>query len=622
MTDRRQRHHQLFAGNGAGWQAETQQCAVVFEAACPDPVFSKRLMHAGHGHPRQPVERSAAHADKSVAMQHPVKRLRLVIEALAHGLRPITIGQCLGGNGKRRAGHGPGAQSVPQRGDEAGGADGKAEAQTGKAIEFAEGPQSDGGLVLQRGGQRMRRRNIDEGFIHHQPATLPGHAFRQCQRLGRAGQPAIRVVGMHDDGMANRFRQRLAKPEFRCGEPCLPPCPGMLAVGGTGNADKAGLRREAGQPLDDGLRARRGHNVEMIGHGIGAAGGGQQIVQRALPGQRLPAFGTHGADRISERVDAGGKVEPVCPRSAEPRHCLAKIAAMFHGFAMAWTARLRQPRLAFCTALALGLGGLNNVQAAAPPQRIVSINMCTDQLLLDLARPEQIAALSPFAADPLRSWMAAQARPFARVSGSAEEVLVLQPDLVVGGRFTRRTTREFIRARGFRLEEFDAVRSIAETKAQILKMGEIVGNPDKARQRVAEIDAALARLRAAALPRRLRILPIARRGWVSGAQSLTTDVLAQAGLVNVAAELGFRNGGFASLEAIVQLQPDALLMARDDLTPEDQGTAKLVHPALAGRFPPARRLTMPEKLMVCGGAMLAEAIDHLAREIQRIGPAE
>ena len=290
---------------------------------------------------------------------------------------------------------------------------------------------------------------------------------------------------------------------------------------------------------------------------------------------------------------------------------------MLHGLGIAWKRAARQWSLAGCLVFPVASAAL----AQPLPQRIVSINMCTDQLLLDLARPEQIAALSPYAADPLRSWAAAKAAPFPRVSGAAEEVLVLKPDLVVGGRFTRRTTREFIRQQGFRLVEFDAVRSLAETRAQILQMGALVGNPDKANQRVAEIDAALARLRTIAQPRGLRILPVARRGWVTGEQSLTSDLLAQAGLVNVAGELGFRQGGFATLEAIVLLKPDAILTARDDLTPEDQGTAKLVHPALAGRFGHDRRLTMPEKLTVCGGPMLVEAIDHLAREIQRLGPA-
>lgn len=254
----------------------------------------------------------------------------------------------------------------------------------------------------------------------------------------------------------------------------------------------------------------------------------------------------------------------------------------------------------------------------ASPKRIVSINMCTDQLLLDLAAPERILGLSPYARDKARAWAVDKAAAHPTLSGTAEEILVLKPDLVLAGSFTKRATREFIRARAIPVEEFDAALSIEEAKRQITRMGEILGEEAKARARNDAIDAALVRLRAVASRGRLRILPVSRRGWVWGGASLTSDLLKAAGLANAADELGVGEGGFASLEAIVKLKPDALLLTRDDVTTEDQGTAKLVHPALAGRFPPTRRLVMPEKLTVCGGPMLAEAADHLAREIMKL----
>lgn len=263
-----------------------------------------------------------------------------------------------------------------------------------------------------------------------------------------------------------------------------------------------------------------------------------------------------------------------------------------------------------------GLAGLT--QAEASPKRIVSINMCTDQLLLDLAAPARILGLSPYARDKARAWAADKAAAHPTLSGTAEEILVLKPDLVLAGSFTKRATREFIRAQAIPVEEFDAALSIEETKRQITRMGKILGEEEKARARNEAIDAALGRLRAVASRSRLRILPVSRRGWVWGGASLTSDLLKAAGLANAADELGVGDGGFASLEAIVKLKPDALLLTRDDIATEDQGTAKLVHPALAGRFPPARRLVMPEKLTVCGGAMLAEAADHLAREVAKL----
>lgn len=256
------------------------------------------------------------------------------------------------------------------------------------------------------------------------------------------------------------------------------------------------------------------------------------------------------------------------------------------------------------------------------PQRVVSLNMCTDQLLLDLAPAGQIIGLSPFAKDSTRSWFAQKVEAIPILSGSAEEILVLKPDLVVAGRFTRRATREFIRARGIPLEEFDPVRTIAETKQQIIRFGAITGATGRANERINEINQAVAALSAVASEKRMTVLPLSRRGWVAGTQSLMSDILAQAGLSNAATELGFRVGGIVSLEAIVKLRPDALLITRDDGSAEDQGRAMLLHPALQELFPPERRIIIPEKLTVCGGPMVAQALRTLAEQIVRLKPRD
>jgi iron complex transport system substrate-binding protein len=139
---------------------------------------------------------------------------------------------------------------------------------------------------------------------------------------------------------------------------------------------------------------------------------------------------------------------------------------------------------------------------------------------------------------------------------------------------------------------------------------------------VAELDAALARLSSASSARSLRVLPLARRGWASGRDSLMSELLAAAGLVNAGGETVSRLGGFMSLEGIVKLRPDALLIAREDGVAEDQGKALLLHPAVQALFPPERRISIPESLTICGGPMLAEAMDRLASEIRRLVPRD
>ena len=77
-------------------------------------------------------------------------------------------------------------------------------------------------------------------------------------------------------------------------------------------------------------------------------------------------------------------------------------------------------------------------------------------------------------------------------------------------------------------------------------------------------------------------------------------------------------GGFASLEAIVEAKPDFLLLSEAGDHAEDDGRAFLLHPALERVYPPSRRIVIPERLTVCGGPMLSEALERLASELERV----
>jgi iron complex transport system substrate-binding protein len=255
---------------------------------------------------------------------------------------------------------------------------------------------------------------------------------------------------------------------------------------------------------------------------------------------------------------------------------------------------------------------------AADRPRVASINVCTDQLLLALADSAQIVGVSPHSHDRQRSWAADRADRHRRLSGEAEDLLILKPDIVFSGRFSRRATRELLRDKGVRVVEFDVARSLDDVRRQILRMGELVGHRDRAQQEVARLDAAIVRARQAASRTHYRVLSLSRRGWVSGHDSLITSILTAAGLYNAARDLGIKSGGFASLEVIVGARADFILIADDSPFAEDQGRAFLLHPALEALYPMAKRIVVPERLTVCGGTMLSEALDRLTAEIERV----
>ncbi|MBL8590622.1 MAG: ABC transporter substrate-binding protein [Methylobacteriaceae bacterium] len=253
--------------------------------------------------------------------------------------------------------------------------------------------------------------------------------------------------------------------------------------------------------------------------------------------------------------------------------------------------------------------------AEAAPRRVVSANLCADQLLLALAEPAQIVSLSALAADPTLSPVADQARAYPLNRGVAEELVRLDADLVLIGAHDAPFTRALLAEKKLPIYALPPWRSLAEGRAQIRDLAERLGQTARGEALISEIDAALARARGAA-GRPATFLTLHRRGYVPGARTVTTEIAEAAGLRDVSADLGLAAGGFAPLERVIAARPDFLLVSDLDAEAADQGKALLWHPALAALYPPERRLVSADPLTLCAGPATPRAIDALAAEIR------
>jgi iron complex transport system substrate-binding protein len=252
--------------------------------------------------------------------------------------------------------------------------------------------------------------------------------------------------------------------------------------------------------------------------------------------------------------------------------------------------------------------------SAEPPQRIVSLNKCTDQLLLALVEPSRIASVSPIGSDEL-SFFAQELKALPANSGRGESVLLTKADLVLTGPFESHARRDLLRAQGFEVMVVGLWRTLAEGREQIRALSRRLGVPERGEALIARIDRALAESRGAA-PARRSALVLQRRGYTPGNTSVLDELLRHVGLVPHTERLGLERGGTVSLERLVADPPDYLLMADSDRRSIDQGSALLWHPALIEAIPPERRLYLPDRLTICGGPATPYAIEALAAEVR------
>ncbi len=95
----------------------------------------------------------------------------------------------------------------------------------------------------------------------------------------------------------------------------------------------------------------------------------------------------------------------------------------------------------FASLLAASALLLGAAAAEAAPRRVASLNLCTDELVLMLAAPAQIASVTHLSRQEAETPLWRQARAIQRNDGSLLSVVALRPDLVVtmGGGIRDRT---------------------------------------------------------------------------------------------------------------------------------------------------------------------------------------
>src|ERR1035438_4361596 len=118
---------------------------------------------------------------------------------------------------------------------------------------------------------------------------------------------------------------------------------------------------------------------------------------------------------------------------------------------------------------------------AARPQRVVSQSVGTDELLLALADPGQIAALSHISHDSRYSPVAEDAKRFPAIKDSdAESVLRFRPDLVLAASYTRPETLALLKRAGVRMVVLDRFDTLEDVYASIRTLGRELGQEARA----------------------------------------------------------------------------------------------------------------------------------------------
>jgi iron complex transport system substrate-binding protein len=223
--------------------------------------------------------------------------------------------------------------------------------------------------------------------------------------------------------------------------------------------------------------------------------------------------------------------------------------------------------------------------ALAAPQRIVSLDLCTDWMLARHVEPSQKVVLSPLHRQFPVAWMK---EGWPVHDGTLEQVLQLKPDLVITGEYNALQLRRRLQALGVRVEVLPLPASLAEVRAYEERLLRLLGLPGKR--------AAVALPVVAGGASRPRLLLLGANGIGTGRGTFEDGILEYAGWSNYLPETGYPR---LDLERIVLDPPDAILWA----APGSQALANRFaeHPVLKRAVAPARWLSTDYWRWQCPG---------------------
>jgi iron complex transport system substrate-binding protein len=250
---------------------------------------------------------------------------------------------------------------------------------------------------------------------------------------------------------------------------------------------------------------------------------------------------------------------------------------------------------------------------AAP--RVASMHLCSDQLLLALADPGQIASLSYLAADPAWSPVAAEAQGFHLNHGQAEELLPLAPELVFTGAFSTTFAARLLEQQGLRVERLDVANSLEQQYAQIRELGTLLEAAEKAEAIVGDMQRAVESATAQLKPRLQgkRAAFYSNNGYSFGQGTLQHDFLLSLGLHNSAGSL--QGVAQLPLERLLRDAPDYLFIDRAPESEAPLAHALLQHPALRALKGKLKLIVLPDTLFQCASPQYVDAYAALEAQL-------
>ncbi len=248
----------------------------------------------------------------------------------------------------------------------------------------------------------------------------------------------------------------------------------------------------------------------------------------------------------------------------------------------------------------------------AGPKRIASLNLCTDELLLSLADPDQIISLTWLAREESLSAFFEPARPYHQNNGRASDVIPLNPDLVFLSEFSPANTLGLLETVGIKSVVVPEPRTTAQLLENISAMSSAIDQVKKGETLISLFSSRLKSI--AEDKRRQKISALLLSPGIAsfGSSAVKIEILKMLNIRVLNQEKPSLANRYLSIEDLTRSSPDFVIIDKYSVNYPSVSEEILRHPLIQSSL---NTIEVEAKDWLCSTHNLLDTIEHINTKI-------
>lgn len=260
--------------------------------------------------------------------------------------------------------------------------------------------------------------------------------------------------------------------------------------------------------------------------------------------------------------------------------------------------------------LFVSLGSQNGHASSADgyntTQRVISTNVCIDNILINMFDIKHVVAVSNLVDDPRYSQVKFLDQKIERISFDAEQILGLRPSIVLISNFSNQRVVRILQKSGTKIITVPYATQFSQLTENIRIIGTAIKQNKKAKQLIKKINQQIDRT---ATHTDKFALHVTSNNYIYGKNSLISDAIRHAGFSAFDASGFGESHGFVSTESIIASKPDYLITDKIHTVNNFVSSKDRYHPALGTAYPTQNRIYVDPKLWSCAHQSTPQIID-------------